>query len=222
MSVSRETEHHPELTSHIKQALVKNGIEVTKVAIDNLSLFASLILEQNENLNLISQREPEREVVKQIADSALLVNMLSFRPGCRVLDIGSGAGFPGIVIKIINPAIELTSIDSTPGKIEFQKSVAGELGIAINTVCTDFKRFEPGQPFDISLSKAFSKKREALRKLRRWLRSGGAALFLEGIEPDSDLLSAWRKADSFHPPTILPYKLKSHNSDRHLVIFCRK
>ncbi len=222
MSVSRETAPISDLSSRIERALGQERIEALDSQIELLTQFARRILEQNDILNLISQREPTEEVVKQIADSAAPLRLISLRHGCRILDIGSGAGFPGVAMKILRPGVELISLDASPGKIAFQRELAQALRIEFSAVGSDFKRFEPEREFDVAVAKAFSKKRELLRKLKRWLVPGGIGLFLEGREIDENLQSDKRTQRSFHPPTILPYKLQSHSSDRHLVIFSKK
>lgn len=220
MSVSRETP--PNLSTQIERALARELIEVSKSQIELLTLFAHRILEQNDILNLISHRKPAEEVVKQIADSAAPLRLISFRRGCRILDIGSGAGFPGVILKILRPEIELTTLDSSPGKIAFQHELSQELDAGFSTVESDLKRFDPKREFSVAVAKAFSKKWELLKKLRWWLRPGGIGLFLEGREIDKNLQSDKKTQRSFHPPAVIPYKLNSYSSDRHLVIFSKK
>lgn len=223
MSVSRETSPERKPWQEKLRASLDTLIDdCPDQLIEKLTQFGQEILDKNELLHLISQRDPERELVKQILDSAAVSRIISFCPGCRLLDLGSGAGFPGIVLKLIFPEIQLHSLDSSPRKIEFQKSSCQKLGIEAQFHQSDFKRTKLEQRADIVIVKALGAHREVIRKSRAMLRPTGKLIFMEGKTPDSAIESSLSKAKGFSHATYLRYSPSGLSSTRHLAIVYRK
>ncbi len=95
---------------------------------EQFDLYLSLLLEANAVMNLTAIREPEEIRVRHFEDSLKLLGCADFR-NRRVLDLGSGAGFPGLPLKIAEPSIALTLLDGTGKKVEFLRRVADALGL---------------------------------------------------------------------------------------------
>jgi 16S rRNA (guanine527-N7)-methyltransferase len=93
-----------------------------------LERYLALILETNAHTNLTAIRSPEEIRVRHFEDSLRLLEAAELR-GKTVLDIGSGAGFPGVVLKIAEPSIALTLLDATGKKVRFLQKVCDELGL---------------------------------------------------------------------------------------------
>jgi len=223
MSVSRETDDWPgEWRTHLRDMLAAGSIPFTTDAVPKLIAFAEAILAENPILNLVSQKEPQREVVKQIIDSGTISSCFSLLPGCLLLDIGSGAGFPGVVLKLIFPEIELISLDSSPKKITFQKRVCSRLGIEATFIEGDFRRAELSTLVDLVIVKALGAHAAIVRKSRGWLRPRGALVFMEGISPHPSIDRAAAKYDDLTAVLTLPYSVPEFESERHLSIVYRK
>ena len=94
-----------------------------------LDRLLSLVLDANQTMNLTAVTDAEEARVRHIEDSRSLLSCADFQ-GRKVLDIGSGAGFPGLVLKIFEPSIDLTLIDSTSKKVDFLRFAVNELGLA--------------------------------------------------------------------------------------------
>jgi 16S rRNA (guanine527-N7)-methyltransferase len=94
-----------------------------------LDRYLALILETNAHTNLTAIRDPEEIRIRHFEDSLRLLEAADFR-GKTVLDIGSGAGFPGVVLKIALPSISLTLLDATGKKVRFLQKVCDELGLS--------------------------------------------------------------------------------------------
>jgi 16S rRNA (guanine527-N7)-methyltransferase len=185
-------------------------------------LFADEILNENELLHLVSQRDPKNEVVKQIVDSAAITNCLSLCPGCRLLDVGSGAGFPGIVLKLIFPDIKLYTLDSSPRKIDFQRRVCAKLEISATFLGCDFRQASLDELVDIVMVKALGSKRDVIRKSGNWLRSSGKLILMEGKTLDPIVESSVSKLNAFSHHTLIPSRLTAFDSVRHLAIVYKK
>ena len=98
-----------DFTEAIKTGLDHFGISHTDEILKRLTVYADLILEFNRSLNLVSRAAPEKEIVKQIIDSLTLIKYVDPKSKSSLLDLGSGGGFPGMVVKILRPDIELAS-----------------------------------------------------------------------------------------------------------------
>jgi len=96
---------------------------------DKLQKYLELLTSQNEELNLTAIENPADIWVRHFEDSAQLLTLFNFT-GARVLDLGSGAGFPGIPIRLGEPKMRLTLLDATDKKIEFLRLVCDELELA--------------------------------------------------------------------------------------------
>lgn len=116
------------------EELLLKGADEMKLHIDSQRMeqfkrFFKILLEWNERLNLTRITEPEEVVTKHYLDSFAPAKLLAFREGERVCDVGAGAGFPGIPLKILYPGIHVTLIDSQKKKVSFLKTVINQLGL---------------------------------------------------------------------------------------------
>ncbi|MBU1318293.1 MAG: class I SAM-dependent methyltransferase [candidate division Zixibacteria bacterium] len=223
MNVSRETYDWPgEWRTHLRDMIAAGSIPFPPDAVPKLIAFAEAILAENPILNLVSHKEPQREVVKQIIDSGTISSCFSLLPGCRLLDVGSGAGFPGVVLKLTFPEIELISLDSSPKKIAFQKKVCSRLGIDATFIEGDFRRADLPAPVDLVIVKALGSHANVVRKSRGWLRPMGALVFMEGTSPDPSIDRAAAKYDDLTAALTLPYSVSEFESERHLSIVYKK
>ena len=93
------------------------NLEITDESKENLYKYMNNLIEWNQKINLTAIKNEEEIILKHFVDSIYIKNMVKG----RVLDIGSGAGFPGIPLKLVNSNINLVSIDSVNKKINFQK-----------------------------------------------------------------------------------------------------
>ncbi len=118
-------------------------------------IFRDYLIEVNQHVNLVSRNKTEFVIGDLIYDSLAMLPLIEYPEGALLLDIGSGAGFPWIIHKIVRPDLRIVTVDSNQRKIEFQKSAARKLGFSD---CQFFwKRVEEVNPIgcDFAISKAF-------------------------------------------------------------------
>ncbi len=96
--------------------------------IDQLDLYARLLVEYNEKVNLTAITDPEGIEIKHFLDSLLFASQ--DRVAGKLVDVGTGAGFPGVVAKLYKPQLDLTLMEPTGKRVDFLKYVCAELGIA--------------------------------------------------------------------------------------------
>lgn len=113
----------------ISEYLDSAGIKYTNEQAKTLKRFSDLLLEKNRVLNLTAITDPEEVKIKHFLDSLYLLRFHSFSPGERVLDLGTGGGFPGIPLKIFSPETEFVLVDSVNKKLQFIRDAIEELGL---------------------------------------------------------------------------------------------
>lgn len=130
---------HLSLLSHLVSS--KIGISLNESQLKQFSIYADLLIDWNEKVNLTSIIDPEEIVIKHFLDSLTLTHCVR---GERIADIGTGAGFPGIPLKIIYPEKEFLLVDSLAKRLEFIDVVIDELGLqsvqTIHSRAEDFGR----------------------------------------------------------------------------------
>ncbi len=108
----------------------KLGISLSDDALAKFDLLAHLMIEQNKTMNLTAITDPDGIAVKHFADSISALTAADFELGARVLDVGTGAGFPGLPLLIVRPDLKLTMLDSTAKKLKYVSSAAESLGLS--------------------------------------------------------------------------------------------
>lgn len=114
--------------------LTKLNIEVTPEKLDQLKEYASFLLEYNQHTNLTAIRDINEVYLKHFYDSLTIVKAINLKEVNTLLDIGTGPGFPGMVLKIIYPHLQTTLMDSNNKKINFLKALAQELNLNVEII----------------------------------------------------------------------------------------
>lgn len=107
------------------------GVKVTQEQAGRFQLYMELLVEWNEKLNLTAITQPEEIVEKHFVDSLTLLTACNIKEGAKVLDVGTGAGFPGIPVKIMRPDLQVTLLDGSNKRLNF----LGEVCSALNLSC---------------------------------------------------------------------------------------
>ena len=135
------------------------GVKVSPVQAEQFQIYLDLLLERNTVMNLTAITDPEEAVIKHFVDSLTLLKALEIKKNAKVIDVGTGAGFPGIPLKIMRPDIELTLLDSLNKRINFLNRVIEALELTdIETIhgrAEDFGRNPKyREQFDLCVSRA--------------------------------------------------------------------
>ena len=122
----------------IRQLLVDQGkamgLKISPQQAQQFQTYMELLLEWNEKMNLTSITQPEAVVEKHFLDSLTLLSWGKLKEGARVIDVGTGAGFPGIPLKILRPDVDLTLLDGTLKRLNFLGEVCRALRISATRV----------------------------------------------------------------------------------------
>ena len=145
-----------EILANIKNLMKKTEIECSEEQYDKLATLVELLAKWNNALNLTAIREIDKMVVLHILDSAVVSPLISDK-GKNIADVGTGAGFPGLVLAILNPQKHFTLIDSVAKKLSFVRTAMVSLGLKNVTIINDrCENIKVEQKFDCILSRAFA------------------------------------------------------------------
>lgn len=200
----------------------KLNISVTKENLASLAKYKDLLVEYNKKFNLTAIKSDEEIYLKHFYDSLTLIKAYSLNGNLKLLDIGTGAGFPGLVLKIFYPDLELTLLDSNHKKIAFLEVVIKELNLK-NVTCINSRAENLPKTyreyFDIVTSRAVAHLRILLELSIPYLKVGGKLIAMKGLSEDEIKESAkiLEKLDSTIVDTI-KFNLPIEGSNRSLVI----
>ena len=141
------------------EELAKLGINLTNDQIDKLARFYQLLVTWNEKINLTTIIKEEEVYLKHFYDSLTLIKVIDLRQPLTVLDVGTGAGFPGIVLKIVFPNLKITLLDSLTKRINYLNEIIKELDLQdIETVCSRCEEYTKinREKYDLVVARAVS------------------------------------------------------------------
>ena len=121
-------------TSLLKEKAKYFGVDLDDTALIRFDKYAQILVETNKVMNLTAITEPDEIVIKHFADCLSVFKYVDIPQNAKVIDVGTGAGFPGIALLIARPDIELTLLDSLNKRIVFLENVLEELGLTAETV----------------------------------------------------------------------------------------
>jgi len=172
-----------------KKRLLCEGAELMNISlsdkqIQQLLRYLSLILKWNRIYNLSAIRDPIESVKKHLLDSLSIIHFV--QPGL-LLDVGSGAGLPGIVIAIMKPETEVFVLDSVGKKCRFMQAVKSELVLEnLIIVNSRVESFKPNKSFSQITSRAFAEASKTIQLTKHLLEENGRYLLMKGSNVDKE------------------------------------
>jgi 16S rRNA (guanine527-N7)-methyltransferase len=199
------------------------GIDLEEKKIEDFERYLRELLKWNQKINLTAIRTEKGIVLKHFLDSLSVNPYLS--GACALLDIGSGAGFPGIPLKIVNAGLEVTLIDSVQKKVAFQRHIIRTLHLTgIEAIHGRVQDPEVTQRlkerFDVVISRAFSDLSTLLILSQPFLKKGGKVLAMKGKrEGEGDPSSSEREGAPLRLQKAITFILPSSSSERTIFLF---
>jgi 16S rRNA (guanine527-N7)-methyltransferase len=170
----------------------------------------------NKTYNLTAIRDRGEMVAHHISDSLAVVPYLPVTNQVRILDVGSGAGLPGIPIAIARSDAQVTVLDSNQKKAAFMQQAKGELGLGnVAVVAERVETWRNAQPFQIIISRAYSELTTFIGQARHLLAEGGRFAAMKGQYPKEEIaaLPAGCVVDK-----AIPLHVPGLNAERHLIL----
>ncbi|MCL2046130.1 MAG: 16S rRNA (guanine(527)-N(7))-methyltransferase RsmG [Oscillospiraceae bacterium] len=177
----------------IEDGTAKLNIEMPTNAIEAFGVYFAFLEEKSKEINLTSITGVEDVAQLHFLDSLAMLMVDSF-DGKRVIDVGSGAGFPGLPIKIVIPTMELTLLDATAKKVDFLRALSSELGLETN--CIHERAEEASQKeqfrgkFDIAISRAVARLNVLCELCLPFVCIGGMFYGMKGIDSNDEIEEA--------------------------------
>ena len=172
----------------LKEALSAMDLSLPEARIDTLCTFAQRVIEQNEVMNLTAITEPKAVAKLHLADSLTVLKCADLA-GKSLIDVGCGAGFPGVPLKIACPELNLTLLDSLGKRVRWLEETLPSLGV--NAQCLTGRAEElvtdRRETFDFATSRAVARLNILLELTAPFVKVGGAVLALKGAAAQEEL-----------------------------------
>ncbi|MDY4561592.1 MAG: 16S rRNA (guanine(527)-N(7))-methyltransferase RsmG [Peptostreptococcus porci] len=185
--------------------LLENGlknfnIDVNDTMLEKFEKYREILVEYNKNMNLTGITEQREVYIKHFLDSVAIFKDGYIMDGLSVIDVGTGAGFPGIPYKICNPTIKLTLLDSLNKRINFLKDVCTNIGFDdvefVHGRAEDFGQNEDfREKFDIATARAVANLPVLLELCIPFVKVGGFFICLKGPNAENEVEEAKNAMD---------------------------
>ena len=175
--------------------------------------YLRLIEKWNRVHNLTAVRETEQMVVLHVLDS---LSVLPHVSGAKsLLDVGTGAGLPGIPLALALPALEVTLLDASHKKATFLRQAKAELALEnVQVACERVEQWRPGRTFDVVVSRAFADLAEFVEQAQHLVAPGGRLLAMKGVYPFEEIA---RVPASHRVAEVRELRVPALDAKRHLV-----
>ena len=176
----------------LQQGLRELGLDESRA--ETLERYASLLLEKNEVMNLTAITEPTAVAQLHLLDSAALTKYVELR-GRKVVDVGTGAGLPGMPLRILEPDFDLTLLDSLGKRITWLTEVCGALGLErVECVHARAEEFaaERREGYDLAVSRAVAQLNVLCELALPLVKVGGQFLAMKSVDTEEEIDAAKR------------------------------
>ena len=173
------------------EGLPKLKLELSRQTAQNLCDFGAAVVEQNEVMNLTAITEPEQVAKLHLLDSISLLTVLDLK-GKKMIDVGCGAGFPGVPVKIACPEVELTLLDSLGKRMNWLETILPQLGVEANCVTARAEEAVATcrEQYDVATSRAVARLNILLELTAPFVKVGGYVLAMKGTAAHEELAEA--------------------------------
>ncbi len=169
-------------------------INIDEDAFARLDKFAELLIETNKSFNLTAIKEPDDVTVKHFADCLAIFKYVNITENAKIIDVGTGAGFPGLVLKLARPDINMTFLDSTKKKLGFIENVLSECGVKSETLhmraeeAAQLSKYR--EQFDFATARAVAALPVLSEYCLPFVKQGGSFVSMKSAESNEEMESA--------------------------------
>lgn len=208
----------------LKDGFNSLDIAVSKQQLEMLETYCARLIEYNQKVNLTAITEPEEIAKKHFLDCAACQHLV--RGGSSCADIGTGAGFPGMVLAIIRPDINMTLFDSLNKRLIFLRELAQELSVRVE--CIHARAEDAGQnplyrqKYDVALSRAVARLPLLCEYTLPFVKVGGCLLALKGPEVENELLDAQKAIRVLGGATPIVESSNAFDGQQHNFVLIKK
>ena len=212
----------------LKKAAEEYGISLNETQLQQFDRYQELLVEWNQKMNLTALTEPKDVAIKHMIDSVSVYDEKWFSEGMSVIDVGTGAGFPGLPLKILCPSLKVTLLDSLNKRVKFLETVVSELGLS-DIVCVHARAEEAArqkqyrEKFDAVVSRAVARLPILAEYDLPFVRVGGFFAAMKGAKYEEEAEEAKKavKLLGGGEPVLREIKLPGLE-DKRGIIYIRK
>ena len=180
-----------EMLTTLRQGLPRLGLNLQEQTAETLCDFGKAVVEQNKVMNLTAITEPKQVARLHLLDSLTVLTALDLT-GKKVIDVGCGAGFPGVPLKIACPEMDLTLLDSLGKRMTWLETVLPTLGVDAKCVTARAEEFVTTcrERYDVATSRAVARLNILLELTAPYVKVGGKVLAMKGTAAQEELEEA--------------------------------
>ncbi len=175
----------------LKRSAEKLNINLTESQLSQLQAYMDMLLERNEKINLTAITEKDEILIKHFLDSLTLISRKELFNGASFIDIGAGAGFPSIPVKIVRPDLRVTMLDSLNKRVSFLNDVIDKLKLegirAVHFRAEDGARTDMRESFDIASARAVADLSVLAEYALPFVKTGGYFIAMKGSAPSEEI-----------------------------------
>lgn len=178
----------------LKEKAALYGAELNEKALSRFDIYAKLLVEWNEKINLTAITDLDEIVIKHFVDSLTVFSAVDIPQKARIIDVGTGAGFPGIPMLIARPDLDITLMDSTNKRLNVIRDILEKLELEANVVHS--RAEEAGkspsfrEKYDFSTARAVSNLRDLSEYCLPFVKVGGAFISMKGAKAEEEIAEA--------------------------------
>jgi 16S rRNA (guanine527-N7)-methyltransferase len=192
------------------------GLTLSASQLAQLDAYVALLAKWNRAYNLTAIREPARMITHHLLDSLAVLPHFPQRQGLRILDVGCGAGVPGLPLAIARPDWRVVLLDSSAKKVAFVTQAVLELALANATAAAArIEHFRPAAPFDVVITRAFSDLRTFAQSSAALVAPGGRLYAMKGALPHAEIAALPPDVEVVSTQAL---SVPGLDAERHLVV----
>ena len=175
----------------LKEGLPQLGLDLSEAVQQQLCAFGSAVVEQNKVMNLTAITEPAQVAKLHLLDSISLLTLCDLS-GKKMIDVGCGAGFPGVPVKIACPGVQLTLLDSLGKRMAWLETVLPTLGVEAECITARAEEavVTRREQYDVATSRAVARLNILLELTAPYVKVGGTVLAMKGTAAMEELAEA--------------------------------
>ncbi|MCI8497433.1 MAG: 16S rRNA (guanine(527)-N(7))-methyltransferase RsmG [Clostridiales bacterium] len=180
-------------TERMKADAESLGISLTGHQLHQFEQYCSLLLDWNQRMNLTAIKEPDAVAVRHFADSLTLLSCCEIGTGASLIDVGTGAGFPGVAVAIARPDLQLTLLDSLNKRLVFLSELTDQLHVQAETVHSRAEEAGRGklrEQFDVATARAVAPLNLLCEYCLPFVKVGGTFAAMKGPDIEEELEGA--------------------------------
>ena len=166
-------------------------VKLNETALERFDIYGKLLVEWNEKINLTAITDPEGVTIKHFLDSITIFSYVDIPEGAKVIDVGTGAGFPGLAMLIARPDLDMTLMDSTKKRLMVIENILENIGLKANVVHS--RAEEAGQnkefreKYDFSTARAVTNLRDLAEYCLPFVKVGGSFIPMKSAKAQEEI-----------------------------------